>query len=90
MPIACLSELMKRPRARAGRDQLNCCKRGSHFGSFNPRARAGVASLVPIMDKQKSGGGFYQTRRMSFTDLKFAVENDERESQCLVNRDVGN
>ena len=59
MPIACLSELMKRPRARAG-----------------------VASLVPIMDKQKSGGGFYQTRRMSFTDLKFAVENDEKESRC--------
>jgi hypothetical protein len=29
------------------------------------------------------GGGFYQTSRMSFTDLKFAVENDEKESQCL-------
>jgi hypothetical protein len=23
---------------------------------------------------------------MSFTDLKFGVENDEKESQCLINR----
>jgi hypothetical protein len=26
---------------------------------------------------------------MSFTDLRFAVENDENDSQCLVNRVIG-
>jgi len=40
------------------------------------------ASLVLIMVCAKFEDGFYQTSRMSFTDLKFAVENDEKESQC--------
>jgi hypothetical protein len=35
----------------------------------------------------KSGGAFYQTSRISFTDLKFAIERDEKESQCPYNRD---
>jgi len=28
-----------------------------------------------------------KTSRKSFTDLKCAVESDENESQCLINRD---
>jgi hypothetical protein len=40
------------------------------------------------MGKQKSAGGLYQPIRMSLNHLRFAVENDEKESQWMYYRNI--
>jgi hypothetical protein len=47
-------------------------------------------SSCSIMVLTKSGGGFYQTTRISLIYLKFARQNDEKGSQWLDNRVAGN
>ncbi len=54
--------------------------------SFSSGLRVGAATKVPIMLWTNPAANFIKQARISFTDLKFAIERDEKESQCPCKR----